>query len=590
MPRVLLAALATGAAVLAAPAAAAAALTAGDLDPSYGSGGALLDDFFGTQDPDSANAVAVQPDGKIVIAGSTSTGGFGPIALVARYNSNGSRDQTFGPAPHGFVREQVCFSSTCGAAEGDAVATMANGDVVVAGVAVNNATLFVMRLTPTGALDSSFAGAGGNSAGVAAFRLGGVTSGYHVGGVAVQADGAIVLDGTFNSPSQGFIARVPAGGGGLDSAWNSGVGYTTEASGTSLAGLALQPSDGRAVAVGADSTSVLIARFTAGLNAGAQDTNNFHAPFGYTETQLPSGADTAAAVVATSDGRLIVAGTDGTGAGAGIGLFQFQQATGTLDTSFGGGTGQDRVPLPGGDAGTVTGLALDSSGRLVVAGADTTQHDLFVARLTAAGALDPSFGSGGFSIPTIGTSATAQGVSTDAAGDPVVAGFGIPSSASDTDALTARLLASTPTVLPAPAPSLSGVSQARRKWREGSALAHLSAGVRAGSRPPVGTSFRFTLSEAATVTFTFVRSQPGRRVHGKCIAQTHRNRGRPRCTRTQPGGMLAFAGHAGVNRLGFQGRLSPHRKLHLGRYTVTITASAAGKRSAPKSLSFTIVP
>ncbi len=214
--------------VISAALASASSLTAGALDPSYGSGGAVLEDFYGTQDPDQANAVAVQPDGKIVVAGSTGTGGFVPVAMVARYNANGSRDASFGPPPHGFRIQQVCLSGSCGQAEADAVAVMPNGDIVVAGVAVNNAAFFVMRLTPSGALDSSFAGSAGNPSGIDAFQLGAVMTGYHVGGVAVQGDGSIVVDGTYNSPQQGFIARVVSSGGALDTAgWNFPNGYTT---------------------------------------------------------------------------------------------------------------------------------------------------------------------------------------------------------------------------------------------------------------------------------------------------------------------------------------------------------------------------
>lgn len=55
-------------------------------------------------------------------------------------------------------------------------------------------------------------------------------------------------------------------------------------------------------------------------------------------------------------------------------------------------------------------------------------------------------------------------------------------------------------------------------------------------------------------------------------------------------GTLTFAGHSGTNKVAFQGRISPEEKLKPGRYTLVITATnSAGMRSAPKSLSFTIV-
>jgi hypothetical protein len=55
-------------------------------------------------------------------------------------------------------------------------------------------------------------------------------------------------------------------------------------------------------------------------------------------------------------------------------------------------------------------------------------------------------------------------------------------------------------------------------------------------------------------------------------------------------GRLTFTGHDGANRVAFEGRISPSKKLQPGRYTLMIIAAdSAGVRSAPKSLSFTIV-
>jgi hypothetical protein len=54
-------------------------------------------------------------------------------------------------------------------------------------------------------------------------------------------------------------------------------------------------------------------------------------------------------------------------------------------------------------------------------------------------------------------------------------------------------------------------------------------------------------------------------------------------------GLLAAPAHPGVNKLAFQGVLSHGKRLTPGTYTVTITATAAGLRSKPASLAFTIV-
>jgi hypothetical protein len=137
---------------------------------------------------------------------------------------------------------------------------------------------------------------------------------------------------------------------------------------------------------------------------------------------------------------------------------------------------------------------------------------------------------------------------------------------------------------PAVAPVVSGLKQTRARWREGKALAVIS------KRPPVGTSFSFGLNEPASVALAFNRSVGGRKTKGHCVAQTKGNRKSPACKRVVTQGSLGVAGHAGTNRVSFQGRLSPGRALPRARYTLAVTATnAAGQRSRPGALSFTIV-
>src|SRR5690349_13622090 len=86
----LLAALAVGAAPL------AAQLPAGTLDPSFGGGGKLMLDF--NQSTDIAHAVAVQPDGKLVVVGLTYVNNdySKEDFALARLNPDGSFDESFG--------------------------------------------------------------------------------------------------------------------------------------------------------------------------------------------------------------------------------------------------------------------------------------------------------------------------------------------------------------------------------------------------------------------------------------------------------------------------------------------------------------
>jgi hypothetical protein len=136
------------------------------------------------------------------------------------------------------------------------------------------------------------------------------------------------------------------------------------------------------------------------------------------------------------------------------------------------------------------------------------------------------------------------------------------------------------------APVLTGAGESHTIWVEGPAQPRISR----TRRHPVGTVFRFMLNETATVRFTFLRATPGRKVGRKCVAQTKRNRAKPRCTRFVPAGTLKFTGHAGLNKVAFQGHITTRKKLPLGTYTLSITATnAAGQKSAPKTLRFKIV-
>jgi N-acetylneuraminic acid mutarotase len=149
-------------------------------------------------------------------------------------------------------------------------------------------------------------------------------------------------------------------------------------------------------------------------------------------------------------------------------------------------------------------------------------------------------------------------------------------------ATTLPKFASTP-----PPPSVSNATQSHRSWRKGNALARFS---RKHKLAPLGTTFSFTLNEQASVSFAFTQQVGGRKVNGKCAAQTKANRHKHACKRTVTRGTLSFTGHAGTNKVSFQGRISHSKQLQAGTYTLIITATnAAGQRSSPKQLTFTIV-
>jgi len=105
-----------------------------------------------------------------------------------------------------------------------------------------------------------------------------------------------------------------------------------------------------------------------------------------------------------------------------------------------------------------------------------------------------------------------------------------------------------------------------------------------------GTSFRFSLSERATLRIGLELVTIGRRSGRSCLPATQARRRLPRCTRYSIVGLLSrYNRLVGPGAVAFSGRLRG-RALPLGRYRATYTASdASGNRSSPRRLFFRIV-
>jgi hypothetical protein len=136
-------------------------------------------------------------------------------------------------------------------------------------------------------------------------------------------------------------------------------------------------------------------------------------------------------------------------------------------------------------------------------------------------------------------------------------------------------------------PSISRLKQSASAWREGSKLARLS---RKRRKPPVGTTFSFSLNESASITLTFKRAASGRRVRGKCVGQSRSNSRQAKCALTGTAGSLKMSAGKGADTIYFDGLLSRRKTLAPGHYTLTITAvDSARRRAMSRPLRFTIV-
>ena len=123
---------------------------AGDLDPSFGRGGLARTDFSGTDE--YGFAVQTQPDGKIVVGGQSGTYPLFHTAL-ARFNANGRLDQSFG------VAGKATAALDPGGDGAQAIALQPDGKIVAAGSVIHNnfTVAFALgRFNSDGSLDQTF--------------------------------------------------------------------------------------------------------------------------------------------------------------------------------------------------------------------------------------------------------------------------------------------------------------------------------------------------------------------------------------------------------------------------------------------------
>ncbi len=159
----------------------------GTLDTSFGAGGVVV--IRSAQRSFVANALALQPDGKIVLAGMSSDVASGSLQLaIALYNGDGSPDEGFSSG--GLVTTPVGAGA---GAQASSVALQADGKILIAGTAFahgeTNDEFLIARFTPAGALDSSF-----GTGGMTTTHIGAAAAAASA--LALQPDGNVIAVGT----------------------------------------------------------------------------------------------------------------------------------------------------------------------------------------------------------------------------------------------------------------------------------------------------------------------------------------------------------------------------------------------------------
>ena len=322
----------------------------GSLDTGFNGSGKVITPTGSSTS--GARGIAIQPDGKIVLAGYCYSGSNQDFCVL-RLNSNGSLDNAFNGT--GKVITPVGSNSDFATA----VAVQLDGRIVVAG-ACDNGTRFdfcAARYTANGGLDTSFNGSGkvitpiGNSEAIAS-------------ALAIQTDGRIVLVGTCGSTS--FCGVRYNVDGSLDTtAANGGLFGANPGGRVDQANAVAIQADGKFVVAGScyngtvnDFCMVRFDGANASLDFGFSGTWRVITPVG-------NSGGLANAAFVQPDGKIVLAGFCVNG-----GNFDFcavrYNANGTLDNGF-NGSGKLITPV-GNGIDRVTTAAIQLDGKIVLAG------------------------------------------------------------------------------------------------------------------------------------------------------------------------------------------------------------------------------
>jgi uncharacterized delta-60 repeat protein len=361
----------------------------GSLDTSFNSSGKVTT-AVGTGTC-KAEGVALQDDGKIVVAGYSFNAGGQSCFTVLRYGADGNLDTSFGDS--GKVITSVAKNGSA-----DSVAMQSDGKIVVAGNSFRdggNNDFGVVRYNANGTLDTTFNGTGKATADFGAHDLG------H--SVAVHGDGRIVVAGysTKEDKKQCALACFKATGN-LDTSFNGTGKVMTNFGGDGDAegqGVATQ-SDGKTVVVGyaivGGVQHFAIARYN---TDGTLDTS--FSGTGRVLTTVGVSGSNATGVALQKDGRIVVAGYAVNNSGR---IYDFAclrcNADGSFDQSFGD---HGKVTTDVGD-GKASSVALQDN-KIIVAGSayNGENNEFAVVRYNADGKLDTSFNRAGSVLTAVGS-------------------------------------------------------------------------------------------------------------------------------------------------------------------------------------------
>ena len=353
---------------------------AGNLDGTFGTGGTVTTSFDAGTVFDAG--LAVQGDGKIILAGSQSSGGQFRFTL-ARYNIDGSLDNTFdGDGKLTTLIGAGCF--------GKSVVIQTDGKIIVAGRSFGNPgtgnNVFTLaRYNTNGSLDNSF-----DADGIVITEFPG-SIGDGGNAITIQPDGKIIVAGSHhNGTSEDFALARYNSNGSLDNTFD-GDGTLNTAIGSSddiAYSVALQ-TDGKIVVAGQSDISGNIDFALARYNTDGAPDNSFD-----TDGKLTISigfAQTKTALAIQSNGKILIAGSTGSDFVAA----RFN-TNGSLDNTF-DGDGIVITSVGISNAADATSMEIQTDGKIVLAGFAFVGagRDFALVRYNTNGSLDNTFDSDG---------------------------------------------------------------------------------------------------------------------------------------------------------------------------------------------------
>ncbi len=378
-------------------------------------------------DTDYVNSIALQSDGKIVVAGASFAGTDGDFALL-RYDADGSLDTTFDG--DGIVTTDFGTWSNLGGA----LAIQSDGKIVVVGWS-NNGTdrdFAVARYNTDGSLDTTFDGDG-----IATTDFG--IGNDQADGVVLQSDGKIVVAGRSNNGTNDDFAVVRYNtDGSLDTTFDTdGMATTDFGSGHDRARDVDIQSDGKIVAVGQVANAGTLDFGLARYNTDGSLDVTFDSD-GLVNTDFFSNDDQGREVAIQADGKIVLAGRIHNGTDEDFGVARYNP-DGSLDTTFDGDGLVNTAISAGEDMGEA--IALQTDGKIVVVGRSGLgiNENFAVARYNSDGSLDTTFdGDGILTTDVGGLTDDGEAVAIQSDGKIIIAGHSM--NATDDDVALARYM------------------------------------------------------------------------------------------------------------------------------------------------------